>query len=770
MSKRFTKIICAAVAVISAMSMAFLPACKSKWGGVSGAKDPNTTAALTADGKSSNGGFLVYTGEQSNGYVYFINGTSSNTDPNNFGSVLKGSVQRIKRSDMWDGNYANTQTVVPSVVYASSSSLNGGLYIYNGYLYYTTPSSGRDSDGNVINDNLEFKRTKLDGTDTSGNLWSSSDLAVDYRFVEVDGTVYILYALSENLYGTSATNIHSVNCSTGKNTLLAYNVASYSFDTEDATNPYVYYTMSVSQYMDGGSTYGYNQLYMVRADATSSPREYDFSGVDGYNASNNPVYINYGRHVFDGIGMRNYNTGMVNQLNYVYDVEAKDYDKTYNVTAPDRTFTIKWYKDGTLYYTRGTGDSNVSYYSLTVDEIDKDGDGAVDATWNAMTESWRTDNVLVSSDVTTEYEFVTLGGKLYAINASSSGVTRSLVEDGKLGDPIYITNDSASKILEIREEMFRANATVTTNLYYSVTGGNGYTINRVAIDGSEDDYGKMPVDGDDLTYETVRILDLDACSDWYEPEFVGNRLFFASEIGGMSSYNYITVCDLNGTGGVMTNREIEDLNEQYEGIADKITAYNDEVNADGTAAYDHLASALRYLHNTGDVGYIDELIDAYVRIEGRDKEYVYSEASVKIYKDFAAAEGDWAEYKEITKTLNGKTVYGNSREYYYNVVGRMTDADAEGLKTHYKGEYMESYPYVEHRTWWQKLSTGGKVGAVIGITEACMLVIGGGVVLVAWLVTRKKNGSERGNRRIKVDLTDDRNVDVYGEDGDGENS
>ncbi|MDE7257038.1 MAG: hypothetical protein K2N50_03680, partial [Clostridia bacterium] len=71
MSKRCTKIICTAVAAISAISMAFLPACKSSWGGVSGAKDESTTV-------SSNGGFLVETGSDSDGYVYFINGTTSN--------------------------------------------------------------------------------------------------------------------------------------------------------------------------------------------------------------------------------------------------------------------------------------------------------------------------------------------------------------------------------------------------------------------------------------------------------------------------------------------------------------------------------------------------------------------------------------------------------------------------------------------------------------------------------------------------------------------
>ena len=103
-------------------------------------------------------------------------------------------------------------------------------------------------------------------------------------------------------------------------------------------------------------------------------------------------------------------------------------------------------------------------------------------------------------------------------------------------------------------------------------------------------------------------------------------------------------------------------------------------------------------------------------------------------------------------------------DYYYTVVGRMTDKDAAALKEHYKSEYMESYPVVEYKTWWTKLSTGGKVGAVFGIVEGCMLVIGGAVVLTAYLLIRKKSGTESGSgRALKVDLTDDRDMDVYGD-------
>ncbi len=747
MSKRFTKIICTAVAAISAASLAFLPACKTEWGGVSGAKDTSSYV------EGTNGGFVAETED----YVYFINGKSSNTADNTFGEVLKGSVQRIKKTDLDAGNYAKTDTVVPSIAYASSDNLNAGLYIYGGYIYYVTPSTDKDADGKVLNDTVKFRRTKLDGTDTSDAFWSTTTLTVDYRYVEVDDTVYIIYAISENLYGTSATNIHSVNCSTGKNTVLAYNVESYAFDTVDATNPYVYYTMKVPQYL-GGRDFDYNQLYMVRADASVSPREYDLTDAG------DTKYINYGTHVFDGIGQVRYESG-VNQFNFV-----TEYDASIDLNnVADRTYAIKWYRNGTLYYTCKLNDGDVTFYSLDRADIDNDnggrGDGKVDEGWNAMTD---TGTLLVNGNFTIDYEFYNLSDGLYAINASSSGVTKSKVdlEKGEIGDSINVTDASVSKVLYIKEEGEGTDKHVY--LYYasaaSSSGGNGYAINRVAIDGTEDDYVKLPTSLEpDSTYEAVTVLDLDACSDWYLPEFVGNKLFFASETEGMSSYNYIMVCDLEGANGIMTNKEIKDLNKQFEELEDKIEKYDEEENADGTAAYNHLSSALKYLYNTGDVDYIDELINAYVNIEGRDKEYVYSEKSVEIYKDFAVAEGDWEDYKEITKTINGETVYGNSRDYYYTVVGRMTSGDAERLNAHFKNAYMESYPTVECKTWWEKLSTGGKFGTVFGILEGCMLVIGGGVILGYYLVSRKKAGGSVSERSIDVDLTDDRDMDVYGD-------
>ena len=748
MSKRFTKIICGAVAVISAATLAFAPGCANGW---KGADDKDTATKAVA---GTNGGFVVET----NDYAYFINGKSLNTQLNDFGSVVKGSVQRIAKTDLAANDYTDTQTIVPSVIY--SGSYNAGLYIYNGYLYYTTPSTQKNTSGEVLNTNLDFKRTKLDGTDTTkGYIWQSSDNAVDYRFVEVDGVVYILYALSENLYGSSKTNIHSVNCETGKNTLLAYGVSDYSFDTEDPENPYVYYTMAVPEAMGVSSSLSYNQLYRVKADVTESPREYDFSAVEDYDAEKDPVYINMGDFVLDGIGKLRASQGLT-QFNYGYNQSGVEQKPV--LSNGDYTYDIQWYKNGVVYFTRKEPVGATHLYKLA--------DSEITANRNAITAN---DSVttFIADNYTTEYTLVTMDNVLYAVETGANGIYKkpmtlnATTNSYSFGESIKMSDDKSATALFVKEQGGH------TYLYYSMTGGNGYSVNRLAIDGTDDKYNKLPVE-DDADFRGVKVLDLDACSGWYKPEFVGNTLLFASEVEGMQDLNYIMACNLTGANGVMDNAEIEALNERYAAVTEKIEDYDAKTNADGTKTYENLAGALKYEFYTRDGAYLGELIQAYVDIEGKDIDYYYSEKSVQIAKDFIECNGDWEKDADgnayLVKTINGDTtVKSNTRDYYYSLVGKMSEEDAKAYSDYFKNNtaYMKAYP-VDNSTWWEKLSTGGKVGFIIGMVAAGLIVIGGVTVLTIFLVKRRKRTAdpEQSAKKLKVDISDDKNIDVYGED------
>lgn len=757
MSKRFTKIICASVAVISAAALALTPGCANGWNGA----DNNDTATKAV--ASTNGGFVVETDD----YAYFINGKSENTQENNFGSVVKGSVQRIKKSDLAANDYTNTTTIVPSVVYSGNDDYAAGLYIYNGYLYYTTPSTQKNTSGEVLNSKLDFKRTKLDGSDTTkGYIWQSDDNTVDYRFVEVDGVVYILYAKSESLYGSEKTNIHSVNCETGVDTLLAYGVSNYIFDSENPENPYVYYTMAVPEAMGVSANLSYNQIYRVRADVTESPRSYDFGKVEDYDAEQDPVYINMGDFVLDGIGIMRAGTKL-SQFNYGYDPENPN--KTIELTNSDYTYDVQWYKDGYLYYTRQEGSGTTHLYRLSNSDVDANGDGKVDASWNAISAN-DSATLFISEDYSEDkYTFVTMGGVLYAVETGSDGIYKkpmTLCDNAySFGESILMYEDSNAKAMFVKEEAGH------TYLYYGMTGSNGYYIKRLAIEGSNDNYNKLPTE-EQPDYDGVQILDIDYCSGWYLPEFVGDTLLFASETEGMADFNYIMACNLTGASGIMTNGEIEALNERRTAVIEKIEDYDSKTNTDGSKMYENLSGALKYEYYTRDGEYLNELIQAYVDIEGKAVDYYYSESSVKIAKDFINCADDWEKDGDgnayLTKTINGDVVVkSNTRDYYYSLVGKMSEEDAASYCNYFKENtsYMKAYP-VDNSTWWEKLSTGGKVGFIIGMVAAGLIVLGGAAVLTIFLVRRKKRGLEieDNGKKLKVDISDDKNIDVYGED------
>lgn len=766
MRKRFTKIICAAVAVISAAALAFTPACSS-FKGVTGEKDTATEAV-----KGTNGGFSVETTD----YVYFINGNAASTDTNNFGSVVKGSVQRIKKTDLAAYNYSSTETVVPSVIY--SGQYDAGLYIYDGYLYYTTPSTSRNPEGEVLNSYLDFKRTKLDGTDTTnGYIWQSSSTDVDYRYVKVDDTVYILYSVEEDLSdddddSTTTQDIYSVNCFTGEKTMIAYNVAAYSFDTEDPENPYVYYTMAVPEAMGGSSdNISYNQIYRARADVTeaTAPRTYDYSGVEDYedNKDEYPIYVNLGDFVFDGIGKLRASDGLT-QFNYGYE-EGGDNELT--LTNSDYSYDIQWYKNGYLYYTRNEGSGDTRLYRIA--------DSDITSSWNAITENEKAP-VFVAEDYTTEYTFVTMNDEVYAIETASDGIYKKTVSydsasnSYKFGTNVkMIKTSSAATALCVREDCGH------TYLYYSVSGGNGYTINRLAIDGAAEQYNSLLAE-EAPDYTGVQILDLDACTDWYLPEFVTgtNTLLFAAEVEGMTDYNYVMACDLSDANGdMMDNGEIEDYNEQYEAIMEKIEAYDEIENSDGTLTYENLSGALKYEFYTRDNTYLEELRQAYVDVLDKDIEYLYSDETVEKYNDFYNCEGDWATDADLgseggtayaKRTVRGEEVYANTRDYYYALIGNMSEDDEESYLQAFKDntDYMQEYP-TDDIGWWDDLSTGGKAGFIIGMIYAGEAVIAAAFVTAILLLKRSKKNKEliaSGKQKMNVDITDDKNVNVYGND------
>lgn len=756
MRKFLKKIICIATAGLMTASLFAVTACDGVY--KSDALKGDISGEVT-----SNGGFAVKKG----GYIYFINGKQSNTADNTFGNVETGALMRISESDLEKRNYADTETVVPEIIH--SGNYNGGLFIYGDYVYYSTPSTEKNSDGEIQNSTILFKSAKLDGTEVMKGYYAKyTDNSIEYRFVEAgkgdDKTVYLLYlAKSEDLYGSSHNNLHSVNTKTGTDTLLAYNVDSVMFDSKDVTNPRVFYTMNVTdfRYSTSAET-SYNQIYTVTADATT-PNEYDFSDVKDYDAEKDPLYVNCGQLVYDGIGKIQ---GDLSLTQFNAD-ELKGENALDSLNRDPYKYTLSNYENHTLFYTRpvsATDSTAVLFAESEDDLLSSDHKPATGALENKY-------SLTSSASNASSYRYIFKDGKVDGafISDTNGLIKTSLDNSGKLvtdvnkmdenADIFYVDKSGTPTILFIEGNY----------IYYSVAGnGNGLCIKRVDYTGNHEAYNKMP-SGDEVTdYKPVKILDLDCSSstDWYLPEMFDGRIFFSTLTETMTEYNtansdytHIMVCDINGESSVMTNKEIKDLNELYEKIEKTINEVDDSV-------YENLKNAYRYAFYTGSSDYIDKVIDAYVAI-GEKEEKFWSKESLEKIDNFVTpdADGDWKEFADKAHEVNGKEVFANQRDYYYALLGTMTEENAEAYAKYLQDEVLKVSMPEEELGWFESLSAGAKAGFLIGVIGGGLLLIGAGVVVALVIVRKRKEKLPAYTKtRIKVDTTDDKSVDVYATD------
>lgn len=740
MRKFITKIICFAAAVIVALGIFLISACGPDYSGkpLKGSIEGQVV---------SNGGFAVEKGD----YIYFINGRENYTADNTFGEVVKGAVMRISKNDLKSRNYSKVETVVPLIAYSGNAKT--GLFIYGDYIYYTTPSTDKNSDGEIQNSHLAFRRTKLDGTGTSKNYFMQlADNTVDYRYVEVDGVVYILYvATNDKLYEKSCTNLYSYNTSTGVKTLLAYNIGGYLFDSSDVENPRVYYTMTVTDFkLDHSYASDYNQVYTVTADKTER-NEYDFSEVADYDADKDPLYINCGDLVLDGYGKIGDSSVSVTQFN---GEGAKD------VTRASYTYSLSSYENGYLYFTRYAhltkdNSSATALYALSDSDLTSD-------SWNCLTSQPKDEDeayITIDDAGSNKVYLYNNGGALDgALILTSDGIQKAKLVDGKIPgssknldnvNRFYITQDDKSQATLL----FTAEHNGLNYIYYSLSGGNGYTVNRVCYDGQYDDYNKLATGNENSEYLSIRVLDVDSLSGWYLPEMFENQLLFIAQTENMTSYEYAMVCDLNTAGGnMMSNAEIKELNELYDGI------FEDIEEVDGSV-YENLQSALKYAFFADENKYIYKLSQAYKDIKNYDYYHFWSEESLAKYEDFVAAKGDWEEYAD-TKTVNGKDVTANKRDYYYSVLGKMTGKDLKAYNDGLKSQYLQSYPEKDLE-WFESLSKGEQAGFIIGVVLGGLIVIAAAVLVPLLIKRHKKKKMPQYKKGIKVDTTDDKNIDVY---------
>ena len=223
------------------------------------------------------------------------------------------------------------------------------------------------------------------------------------------------------------------------------------------------------------------------------------------------------------------------QFNYGYD-PATDSDTSSDDanTLSGYTYSIASYENGILYYTRtyySSDDSNTPILLYTNDdEVGAEG-------WNPVTgnpvasDDYNGRALLYSASSLDGYTFIAneSGVPVGAVYSESHGEDESSTRyalmygtfsEGSLIDTFVMADVSGSiTVLSTSEEQVVVDdgATETYNfLYCSVSGeGNGNSVHRIALGGSESDYTELPALEETeahSNYQEAKILDVDASS------------------------------------------------------------------------------------------------------------------------------------------------------------------------------------------------------------------------------------------------------------------
>lgn len=664
----------------------------------------------------SNGGFAV----EKDGFIYFINGAESYTASNTYGEVVKGALMRISKTDLEEPKADSVKMVVPMLI--STENKNAGIYIFGDYVYYATPTTDKNLSGEVESSWIDFKRAKLDGTDTMKDYYFRlENNTANYRFVEENGTVYCLYEEDSML--------KSFNTATRETNVLVKGAkSSFFYDTKDATNANVYYTMSVVYDADSANslTASYDQLYCVNAAATATVdadkaaytvkggKTYDFD--EAYlkkqneeaksNKTDEPYdfndystypYVNLGTLVLDGIG-----------ANSTKETQFNTNSKADALTPDGYNYTISSYQNGGVYFTRAevtktsSAAENTKLYYLSDDTSSA-------SEWNSVTAN---DKLAVVA--------------LDTANATSSAIY--YITESGAHEYLYIANNILYKAQpDVKGEANAfalaynvSGATLWTlegdYLYYTVAGTNGNNLVRINYTGVKNDYHPITAKDD---YKPLKVSYIDYNSGWLKPEFFGSSVLFCNaRADGATSYNYVYTAELG------TWEEIDGLNKEYDAVQEEIGKYSNN-----TA----LQTAMKYYFQTGERTLFDAVKD------------LYSEYQIEKFDAFV----NNAELKEYS--------------HFATLVGEINEDDKEAIEEAWKTSLLtETEEEAEDEgmpTW------------------ALWLIIGGSVVVVAvaaWIIVKQLNAKKakkmaeeatvNAYKRKKIDTTDDKSIDVYADD------
>lgn len=209
--------------------------------------NPPTDANTT-----SNGGMTVIKGD----YLYYINGYLDETkkeeldkDGNKFGKITRTGIYRTKldngkiQKDK-DGFLTNSDLVVSKVVGFS----NGGFYIIDDYIYYTTPYMNLSRDGKLQTSMVEFHRINIDGTDDK-TIYATpeSQENLEWSLYKIDNTVYLTTYVANKIVIVDTASVSVVTEISDSTSHAMLNSTEYKtgMETTGEFENYIYYTRNI---------------------------------------------------------------------------------------------------------------------------------------------------------------------------------------------------------------------------------------------------------------------------------------------------------------------------------------------------------------------------------------------------------------------------------------------------------------------------------------------------------------------------------------------
>ena len=507
MGKKLLKI-CMSLTLAVLLGLSAIACGGAKWKG---------ELTLTTPGEvKSNGGFAVETAN----YVYYINGSESYTAENKFGTPVKGAIMACEKAKLGKDDLVS-QIVVPSVV--SSGDYNAGIYVYGGSIYYATPSTKKDTTGNVVNEYIQFSSMTLDGTNKVTEYLTVKGNATEFRIVEKESVVYIVYYSSED------SAIVSYNTKTKQSLTVVESPASYKFVENAAINDaVVLYTVNGKD-QNGDDDTSYNTVYAYVAGAESATCLYEGNkNAEGQEVAVGTTYaISFvkGEYVFYTATLANDTANAKTYGNTVKGFVAKTGAKLYEKT----TYAV----EGTLFIDLDTAyvseDSLIKKITTTTKQFD-------------------TKEAIQSSNVSTLL-FVK-GDYIYYVNSSSElariNITDVEKEEERLSESTVNTTWYDIKLVG-DFVMYLDNTTYGANYVYYVD------VKAVAVGEDTDD------DGEDDKWYVEKVNFLGRLSDADEV------LRVTTKIGELSS---ITAFTIDEEDKLNEKEQINEVKAMYDALSE----------------------------------------------------------------------------------------------------------------------------------------------------------------------------------------------------------